>query len=107
MTTALLSAMPAPSQTQITPTPIDRSLANQTVPIAVPYPTLNAVPAAAITDELFGPLTRDLAISGVFSLVPLPPGAGITPEVAKRQSSLAMARSHVATSWQPAAVAMP
>jgi len=84
MTAALLSAMPAPSQTQITPRPIDRSLANQTVPIAVPYPTLNGVPAAAITDEFFGPLTRDLAISGVFSLVPLPPGAGITPEVAKR-----------------------
>ena len=30
-----------------------------------------------------------------------------TPEVAKRQSSLAMARSQAATSWQPAAVAMP
>ena len=30
-----------------------------------------------------------------------------TPGVAKRALSLATARSHVATSWQPAAVAMP
>jgi TolB protein len=84
VTIAFLSALRSRAQTEVTPTPIDRSQANQTVAIAVPYPTLNGVPAAQITDNFFGPLTRDLAVSGVFSLVPLPPNVAITPDVAKR-----------------------
>lgn len=56
-----------------------------TIAIAVPYPTLEgAVTAAAIGDPFFGPLQRDLAISGVFNLVALPPSTGASLESAKR-----------------------
>ena len=106
---AALTGQRGRAQTQIT-TQIDRSQANQTVAIAVPYPTLNGVPAAAITDEFFGPLTRDLAISGVFSLVPLPPGVAITPEVAKRvgaQQILNLSIAQAAPAAAPSSTAAP
>jgi hypothetical protein len=45
---------------------------------------------------------RESATIGVEQNSPI-----LTPGVAKRASTLATARSQVATSWQPAAVAMP
>ena len=47
-------------------------------------------------------MARDKATIGVVQNRPI-----FTPGVANRASSEATARSHVATSWQPAAVAMP
>ena len=45
---------------------------------------------------------RDSATAGVEQKRPTS-----MPEVAKRAAFVATARSHMATSWQPAAVAMP
>jgi TolB protein len=103
ITIVVLTASLAAAQTQIT-TQIDRSQASQTVAIAVPYPALGGgVPAAAITDAFFGPLTRDLAISGVFSLVPLPPNVALTPEVAKGVGAQEILNLSIAYSAQTAA----
>ena len=50
----------------------------------------------------FGPTARVSATIGVVQNRPI-----FTPGVAKRASAAATARSHEATSWQPAAVAIP
>jgi TolB protein len=77
-------------QTEITTT-IDPTKASTVVRIAVPFPDLNptrptGTPAESeiVNTTFFGPLTRDIAYSGIFAIAPLPPGVAPTPEVAKR-----------------------
>ena len=59
-------------------------------------------PVSSISMARFGETTRDRATIGVEQKRPI-----FTPGVPNRASSAARARSQVATSWQPAAVAMP
>ena len=59
-------------------------------------------PVSSISMACLRETARESATIGVEQKRPI-----LTPGVAKRASSLAMARSQLATSWQPAAVAMP
>ena len=61
-----------------------------------------ASPVRSISIARRDPTARLNATIGVAQKSPI-----LTPGVAKRASSAATARSHEATSWQPAAVAMP
>jgi TolB protein len=81
-------ALPLAAQTDIH-TSIGQSQAAQVVRIAIPFPTLGpGVDGNQINNDFFGPLTRDLAASGIFAIAPLPPGVPVTPEVAKRVNAL-------------------
>ena len=80
------------AQTTITST-MDPSQATQVIRMAVPFPDLvppNAAASPAPVDSeqvrtgFFGPLTRDIAYSGVFAIAPLPPGVPVTPDLLKR-----------------------
>ena len=79
------------AQTDITSTMTPEQAA-QIVRIAVPFPELKppTSPAPALVDTgkvregFFGPLTRDLAYSGIFALAALPPSVPVTPELLKR-----------------------
>ena len=59
-------------------------------------------PVSSISIACLRPRLRESATDGVEQNSPR-----FTPDTAKRALSLATARSHIATSWQPAAVAMP
>ena len=59
-------------------------------------------PVSSICSARLRPIARESGTIGVEQNSPIR-----TPGVANRASSAAMARSQVATSWQPAAVAMP
>ncbi len=59
-------------------------------------------PVSSISIAALRPTARDSATIGVEQNRPR-----LTPGVAKRAVSAATARSQLATSWQPAAVAMP
>ena len=61
-----------------------------------------ARPVSRSSSACLRPIVRETATPGVVQNSPVR-----TPEVPKRASSAATARSHVATSWQPAAVAIP
>ena len=85
-------AAPLLAQTQVTTT-VDPSQAASVIRIAVPFPDLvparptpNTAPAESgtVNDQFFAPLTRDIAYSGVFAIVPLPPNVVPTAEVARR-----------------------
>jgi len=86
-----LSALPALAQTDVGLT-MDPTRAAQVIRIAVPFPELAPSGAAApspvdpteVRTLFFGPLTRDIAYSGVFAIAPLPPAVAITPELLKR-----------------------
>jgi TolB protein len=86
-----LMAMSAFAQTDITST-MTAGDAAQVVRIAVPFPELKppTAPAEAMVDPakvragFFGPLTRDIAYSGIFALAALPPSVPVTPELLKR-----------------------
>ncbi len=89
---ALCAAVPALAQTEVGVT-MDPSRAAQVIRIAVPFPDLvpsSGTPTATPVDPnevrtlFFGPLTRDIAYSGVFAIAPLPPGVPVTPELLKR-----------------------
>jgi TolB protein len=88
---ALVGSLPAAAQTDITTT-MTPDQAAQVIRVAVPFPALNPVDAAAPTPvssevvrhQFFGPLTRDIAYSGVFAIAPLPPGVPVTPELLVR-----------------------
>lgn len=79
------------AQTDITST-MNASQAAQIVRIAVPFPELKppAAPAPALVETnkvregFFGPLTRDIAYSGIFAIAALPPSVPVTPELMKR-----------------------
>jgi TolB protein len=91
LTVALTIGVAAHAQTDITTT-ITRDQAAQIVRIAVPFPELKppTSPAPALVDTgkvregFFGPLTRDIAYSGIFALAALPPSVPVTPELMKR-----------------------
>ena len=79
------------AQTDITTT-MTPDQAAQVIRVAVPFPALNPVGAAApepvssevVRRSFFGPLTRDIAYSDVFAIAPHPPGVPITPEVLRQ-----------------------
>lgn len=79
------------AQTTVTTT-MDPSQATSVVRIAVPFPDLappnapapSPVDPAQVRTGFFGPLTRDIAYSGIFAIAPLPPAVPVTPELLKR-----------------------
>jgi TolB protein len=83
-------AVTVSAQTTITTTMTPEQAA-QIIRIAVPFPELKppAAPAPALVDQekvrfgFFGPLTRDIAYSGIFAIASTPPSVPITPEVLK------------------------
>ena len=68
------------AQTQIHPE-INRNQATAIVRIAVPRPD-TTLPLDSV-EPFFGPLTRDLAASGVFALAPVPPNIAINADLAR------------------------
>ena len=88
--TALLS-LPAFAQTTTITDTMDPTEAAAVVRIAVPFPALHPVGAAApqrvdseeVRRAFFGSLTRDIAYSGIMAIAPVPPGVPITSEVMK------------------------
>jgi TolB protein len=100
-TLALAPALAA--QTDITTT-LNANQAAQVVRIAVPFPELvpsNAPVAPAPVDSeavrtgFFGPLTRDIAYSGIFAIAPLPPSVPVNPELLKRINAQLLLRLNV------------
>jgi TolB protein len=77
---ALCIATSLHAQTQIHPE-INRNQATTIVRIAVPRPD-TTLPFAAV-DPFFGPLTRDLAASGVFAIAPVPPNVAVNADLAR------------------------
>jgi TolB protein len=81
----------AQAQTDITTT-MTPDQAAQIIRMAVPFPELKppAAPAPALVDTVkvregfFGPLTRDIAYSGIFALAALPPSVPVTPDLMRR-----------------------
>src|SRR6202008_3984881 len=91
LSVAVLATARAHAQTIITST-MTPDQAAQIVRIAVPFPELKppASPAPALVDTgkvregFFGPLTRDIAYSGIFALAALPPSVPVTPDLMRR-----------------------
>lgn len=89
--TLLLVATNLAAQTDITTT-MQPGQAAPVVRIAVPFPELNPIGAAApspvnaeeVRTGFFGPLTRDIAYSGIMAIAPLPPGVPVTSDLLKR-----------------------
>src|SRR6185369_10563931 len=77
------TALPLRAQTQIQ-TQIDPTKAAQVLRIAIPQPEIKDTTFEAINEPLFKPLTRDISMSGIFAIAPLPPNVPITPEVLQR-----------------------
>jgi TolB protein len=84
--TTMLLALPLFAQTQIQTT-IDPTKATNVLRIAIPSPELTGTTFEAINEPLFKPLTRDISMSGIFAIAPLPPNVAITPEVMQRISA--------------------
>src|SRR5688572_1165511 len=90
--TLLLAAHSAFAQTTTITDTMGASEAAAVVRIAVPFPELHPVGAAAsepvngeeVRQAFFGPLTRDIAYSGIMAIAPLPPSVPITAELLKR-----------------------
>jgi TolB protein len=88
---ALLVTTSAFAQTEVTTT-IGAGSAAPVIRIAVPFPELApstgaaAVPVNAeeVRTGFFGPLTRDIAYSGIFAIAVLPPSVPVTPDLLKR-----------------------
>ena len=88
---ALLLAAPLFAQTEVK-TEISKGI--PVIRIGVPFPQLSPsnapaplpVNSAEVREQFFGPLTRDIAYSGIFAIAPLPPGVPITPELLKREN---------------------
>ena len=78
-----LAALPltAAAQTQIQTT-IDPTKAAGAVRIAIPQPQ-TTLPLEAFESTFFGPLTRDIAQSGVFIIAPIPPNVPPNGDLAK------------------------
>jgi hypothetical protein len=73
-----------------------------TSPLARACSALMNSPVTSISKAALRPMLRDRATAGVEQNRPR-----LTPLTAKRALEAATARSHMATSWQPAAVATP
>ncbi|HET7433899.1 MAG TPA: hypothetical protein VFN10_04205 [Thermoanaerobaculia bacterium] len=91
----LLSTLPLAAQTDIGVT-MNANQAASVVRIAAPFPDLTApagtagagaVDSELIRQQFFGPLTRDIAYSGIFAIAPLPPSVPITSDLLKRISA--------------------
>jgi TolB protein len=101
-----LFTTPLLAQTSVGVT-IDPSQATSVVRIAIPFPELqpssgvtpkiapSPITADLISKPFFGPLTRDLAYSGIFAIAPLPPGVPPTPEVAKRAGANLLLKTNI------------
>src|SRR5205814_3585408 len=76
----LLTAGTLHAQTQIHPE-INRNQASAIVRIAVPRPDTN-LPFESV-EPFFGPLTRDLAASGVFAIAAIPPNVAVNADLAR------------------------
>ncbi|HVT43319.1 MAG TPA: Tol-Pal system beta propeller repeat protein TolB [Thermoanaerobaculia bacterium] len=84
-----VSAFPVAAQQEIG-VDIFGSQSAGVVRLSVPFPALKGgVAAQAIHTPFFSPLTRDLAFSEIFALIPLPPNTSPTLEVAKRAGAQA------------------
>ena len=90
--TLVFLTLPAFAQTEVG-LQMDPNRASRVIRIAVPFPDLmppkatvapSPVDTAEVRTAFFGPLTRDIAYSGVFAIAPLPPAVPITPELLKR-----------------------
>lgn len=87
---ALSIATAIHAQTDVTQTMTPEQAA-QIVRMAVPFPVLKppSAPAPVLVDSekvrvgFFGPLTRDIAYSGIFAIAALPPSVPVTPELMK------------------------
>ncbi|HEV7766459.1 MAG TPA: hypothetical protein VGQ76_15760, partial [Thermoanaerobaculia bacterium] len=89
---SIATAMPPAiyAQTDVTQT-MTQEQAAQIVRMAVPFPVLKppSAPAPVLVDSekvrvgFFGPLTRDIAYSGIFAIAALPPSVPVTPELMK------------------------
>jgi len=83
--------LPLGAQTDITTT-MTQGDAAKLVRIAVPFPALNppdSAPTAQVDmnevrQGFFGPLTRDIAYSGIMAIAPLPPAVPVTADLLKR-----------------------
>lgn len=88
---ALMIATTSFAQTDITST-MNPDQAAPIVRLAVPFPELKppTAPAPVLVDTnkvregFFGPLTRDIAYSGIFAIAPLPPSVPVTPDLLRR-----------------------
>jgi TolB protein len=81
---AFSTAVPPLGAQQEIAVEIDPSRAASIIRVAVPFPQLGAgVPGATVQQSFYSPLTRDLAWSDVFAIVPLPPNAAPTVEAAR------------------------
>ncbi|MBV8518476.1 MAG: PD40 domain-containing protein [Acidobacteria bacterium] len=93
----------AAAQTDINTT-LNANQAAQVVRIAVPFPEL-VPPSAPVAPEpvnseevrngFFGPLTRDIAYSGIFAIAPLPPSVPVNTELLKRINAQLLLRLNV------------
>ncbi|HEY4641696.1 MAG TPA: hypothetical protein VII75_10155 [Thermoanaerobaculia bacterium] len=79
----LLAALPLFAQTEIT-TSMDPTKSATVLRVAIPQPDIKDTTFEAINEPLFKPLTRDISMSGIFAIAPLPPNVPITPEVLQR-----------------------
>lgn len=96
---ALLAVLPLAAQqpTEIA-VDIDRSRAASLLRISIPFPALApGVDPSLIQRALFSPLTRDLAFSEIFAIVPLPPNSPPTVESAKKAQAQAFLQMDVTT----------
>lgn len=101
---SLLTATAAFAQTNIGVT-IEKGKATSVIRVAIPFPDLaiprSATPTATmvegetIREPFFGPLTRDLAYSGIFAIAPLPPGVPPTADVLKNNNVQLLVRLNV------------
>src|SRR5258708_18863504 len=97
----LLLALPLAAQTQITTT-IAQNQSTSVIRLAIPFPdpfpsvtpapkaatpgwkpTWTSPPSEVVNSSFFGPLTRDLAASGVFAIAALPPNIPASADLAK------------------------
>jgi TolB protein len=89
---ALAAALPLAAQTDVNAT-MDPNRAAKVVRIAVPFPDLTPpatesgggpADSEQVRQLFFGPLTRDIAYSGVFAIAPLPPSVPVDADLLKR-----------------------
>lgn len=93
----LLLCATAAAQTDIRTT-INPMQAATVVPIAIPFPELQPpVSAQPINDMFFGPLMRDIAASGIFSIAAVPPNVTPTIDLAKRVNAQLLLKLSVGT----------
>jgi len=86
-------AISAFAQTDIH-TDINAHQATPVIPVVVPSPD-TALPYEAYGAPFWQPLTRDIAASGVFSIVAIPPNVPIDADVAKRLNAQLLLKTNI------------